>query len=347
MPDTQSSAKTPLSRLLALWLIDSAAADRLSSVRPVVSPQLKGIEAEFDEVFLADPTSDRALGDVSVRHQEAEMLARFWHGIFRGEFDAAAAERASELGRHLADQGLHGRALLAGAQRVLSRAHAAVLAAEAKDPLRAIDAVTRLVLLAADIAVDAVQARLAEKLSGSPGANAAEELQEQIHALEEMARIDGLTRLFNRRHFDKALESEIARSERHGLPLCLIMADVDHFKRINDTYGHAVGDEVLCHVAEVLQSAARRSDLIARYGGEEFAVILTSTPGDHAEIVADRIRSALEQRPVAFADGHMLRVTISAGYGVLQPDDTPKSLIERADAALYRAKEAGRNRVAG
>jgi diguanylate cyclase len=85
--------------------------------------------------------------------------------------------------------------------------------------------------------------------------------------------------------------------------------------------------------------------MIARYGGEEFALILTSTPGENAEPVAERMRSGLEQRPVAFADGQMLRVTMSLGYASLQKGDTPKSLIERADAALYRAKAAGRNRV--
>ncbi len=126
------------------------------------------------------------------------------------------------------------------------------------------------------------------------------------------------------------------------------MADVDHFKSVNDTYGHTVGDEVLCHVAEILQAGARRSDVVARYGGEEFALILTATPGDRAAVVAERMRATLESRPVAFADGvTSVRVTISFGYASFNGDETPRELVERADAALYRAKQAGRNRVNG
>jgi diguanylate cyclase (GGDEF)-like protein len=349
MQEVVSPSVTPinLDRLYQLWLIDEPTLALLAAVRPAISAALQGIEQELDEIFLTDPASEHVLADVASRHQEVEQLTAFCHTVFRGPFDQSAAERAIELGRRHADLGLDGRALLAASQRVLRRAHGGVFAAAPADLLPTIHAVTRLVLLGADLALTALNKRIAERVHGTSSGKAAEELQEQIHQLEEMARVDGLTKLFNRRHFDKSLEAEVSRAHRYGQKLCLIMADVDFFKRINDNYGHTVGDEVLCHVAEVLASGARRSDLIARYGGEEFAIILTATPGDHAELVAERMRSALEQRPVAFADGHVVRVTISLGFAALGENEQPKSLLERADAALYRAKEAGRNRVCG
>jgi diguanylate cyclase (GGDEF)-like protein len=339
------AAPASLPRLLELWQYDAATAALLRQVGPAVSAALNGIETEFDAVFRADPGSERVLADPELRRQEVQMLTQFCGGIFRGEFDGAAAGRAADLGRHYADLGLDATALLAASQRVLRRAYDGIFAARPADPMPMIDAVTRLVLLGADIALASLQRRAAERAEAAGSDRQAEEMQEHIHALEEMARVDALTKLFNRRHFDMTLEAEVSRAHRYDVPLSLIMADVDFFKRINDNYGHLIGDEVLCHVAEVLQAGARRSDMIARYGGEEFALILTSTPGENAEPVAERMRSGLEQRPVAFADGQMLRVTMSLGYASLQKGDTPKSLIERADAALYRAKAAGRNRV--
>jgi diguanylate cyclase (GGDEF)-like protein len=327
-----------------LWRLDAATCALLRQVNPLVSARLAGIEADFDQVFMADPKSGALLNDISLRHQETERLAAFYYTAFRYGPDDGTADRAAELGRHHADLGLDGRAIRAAAERVLERACEGVLA-NSLDPLPAIEAVTRLVFQGLDASSAAFRARDVDRYRNTAAGVDAEALQEQIHALEEIARIDSLTKLFNRRHFDTALESEISRAHRYRLPLSLIMADVDFFKRINDSYGHLIGDEVLCHVAEVLQAGARRSDMLARYGGEEFAIILTQTPGDHALIVAERVRVALEQRPLAFADGHVVPVTISLGCAALTAGDTPRNLIERADAALYRAKEGGRNRV--
>ena len=163
--------------------------------------------------------------------------------------------------------------------------------------------------------------------------------------LERLARTDPLTGLFNRRHMDALGDREIERSRRSRAPLAVMLADVDHFKRINDRYGHAVGDEVLVEMAARLQANVRGGDLVARWGGEEFCVLLADTDDQGARLAAERVRRAIAQRPFETSAGP-LKVTLS--LGVVALDDGParlSSLLRQADAALYTAKSAGRNRV--
>ena len=169
-------------------------------------------------------------------------------------------------------------------------------------------------------------------------------------ANEELARssvTDGLTGVFNRRHLDESLLREVRRSGRTGLPVALLLVDIDHFKSVNDRFGHLAGDECLRLVAAALrQSAARASDLVARYGGEEFALVLPGLAAGQALDVAERVRAAVEA--IVFTHGGQ-RVPVTVSVGVVA-EVTPPSLgvddlVARADAALYRAKETGRNRV--
>lgn len=164
--------------------------------------------------------------------------------------------------------------------------------------------------------------------------------------LYESAVRDGLTRAYNKKYFEDTLRREFASCLRHQLPLALVLFDLDHFKRINDTYGHPAGDEVLRRVAERISATVRAEDLFARYGGEEFAVLLREASGPQALIAAERLRSAIADRPIV-VDGQPLPVTISVGVAILGQGDTdrPESLIDAADRALYRAKREGRNRV--
>lgn len=171
------------------------------------------------------------------------------------------------------------------------------------------------------------------------------DITEEKRLEEELRRLsttDGLTGLFNRRHLDETLETEWHRSLRTREPLSVIMFDVDHFKKFNDTYGHDQGDRVLQKVAQVFRETLRRHDVACRYGGEEFVGILPSTPSGGAHAVAERLRLDIE---AAVVDG--LRVTISLGVASMPELDAGSSekLIEFADQALYRAKEAGRNQV--
>ncbi|MCA9543263.1 MAG: diguanylate cyclase, partial [Myxococcales bacterium] len=163
--------------------------------------------------------------------------------------------------------------------------------------------------------------------------------------LRDWAIRDELTGLYNRRHARTRLDEELARAVRHRHPLTVLMADLDHFKTLNDTFGHRMGDEALREVARVLQAECRAEDLVARYGGEEFLVVLPDTPGEGGELTADRIRAALAQVQVR-CDGERARMTVSIGVASLADVSEARSevLIQAADRALYAAKRAGRDR---
>jgi diguanylate cyclase (GGDEF)-like protein len=163
--------------------------------------------------------------------------------------------------------------------------------------------------------------------------------------METMATTDGLTGLTNHRAFQARLADLLGRAERHGHRAAILLVDVDHFKKVNDTYGHPVGDEVLRRVARVLAEAVRKIDIVARYGGEEFAVVLEATDGEGALRLAERIREDVAAQTFDCEQGGF-HVTLSCGVACF-PDDAKdrETLIERADHALYHAKETGRNRV--
>jgi diguanylate cyclase (GGDEF)-like protein len=169
--------------------------------------------------------------------------------------------------------------------------------------------------------------------------------------LSRLAALDGLTGLANRRSFDATLAAELARTERDGTPISLLIADVDRFKRYNDTYGHPAGDECLRLVAQCLRQSARRAgDTVARYGGEEFAAILAGTDEDAAYRAAEKFRVALRELAIPHGGAEAGIVTVSIGISGYAAGDRRRyaaELIARADEALYDAKAAGRDRVTG
>jgi diguanylate cyclase len=170
------------------------------------------------------------------------------------------------------------------------------------------------------------------------------ELKTELAEARHRAETDGLTELYNRASFDAHLTAAISLAVYTAEPLSLLMIDVDHFKKINDTYGHRTGDEALKAVAAAaLKSAYCRTDFVARYGGEELAAVLSDTDGPGAERVAERVRAAVRAALVPGAPD--LRMTVSIGVAVHRPEDTSTTLIERADGALYAAKHGGRDRV--
>ena len=164
------------------------------------------------------------------------------------------------------------------------------------------------------------------------------------------ATLDALTGLNNRRQFEVRLKQAVATAKRQGHPLCAIMLDIDFFKKVNDSYGHAVGDEVLKNVAEIIKTQVRESDIPSRYGGEEFAILLPYTKLEEAGSVAQRLRSAVEAKHVDLthvkdAKISEIQVTISVGVYQYKEGDEPQQLYTKADKALYFAKEHGRNKV--
>ncbi len=171
----------------------------------------------------------------------------------------------------------------------------------------------------------------------------ANQLGQQKKQLEALSRTDGLTGLFNRSHWQNCLDAEFVRSRRLSTPVALLMVDLDHFKNINDRFGHAAGDEVLRRAADLLRSNLRCVDVVGRYGGEEFAVILPHTHGAAAQLVAERLRRALAELELPGID---CRCTLSVGVAPLLPDmSNVEAWLARADAALYAAKQQGRDRV--
>jgi two-component system, cell cycle response regulator len=176
------------------------------------------------------------------------------------------------------------------------------------------------------------------------GGNVENAYHEEIYRLTT---IDGLTQIFNKRYFMEILEREISRSHRYRRALCLIIFDIDHFKVINDTYGHLAGDAVLRHLAGVVKNNLRREDMLARYGGEEFAVILPEVELAPARQVADKIRKLVEGTRFRFEETD-IPVTISLGIAACGEDlQESTEFIKAADEKLYEAKQSGRNRACG
>ncbi len=175
----------------------------------------------------------------------------------------------------------------------------------------------------------------------------ADKLEESFQLqLREAALRDPLTRVYNRRFLDEHLAREVAFARRHGSPLSLILIDIDHFKEVNDTHGHLVGDAVLMGLAGAVSKQIRQEDFLARYGGEEFAVVCRGTTGVVAFAVADRLRMRVQTQAL-IPERPGLWVTFSAGVAAMPDPELPgeRELIDAADRALYRAKHGGRNRV--
>ena len=172
---------------------------------------------------------------------------------------------------------------------------------------------------------------------------------QRLGELREMAVRDGLTRCYNNKYFKDRLEQELVRSRRYNGELSLGMVDIDHFKRINDTFGHPAGDAVLSHLASLITASLRSNDVVARYGGEEFGFLLIEAQMAEAAVITNRLRERIARHefilPSLSGGDLTVPATVSIGLAHFRPGDTVASLIGRADAALYKAKASGRNQV--
>lgn len=173
----------------------------------------------------------------------------------------------------------------------------------------------------------------------------------EVHYHEEIYRlmtVDGLTDIFNRRYFDTAIEREFSRALRYERPLSLVLFDIDHFKRINDTYGHLVGDGVLRQVVSAVKPRLRREDIFARTGGEEFGILLPEVTIEGARATAEKVRRIVEGTRIKVDPEEGVSCTVSLGVDIAGGEtDSPSELYKRADEHCYEAKQAGRNRVSG
>ncbi len=173
------------------------------------------------------------------------------------------------------------------------------------------------------------------------------DLKQKEKKLQELASIDSLTHLYNRRHFSKVAQQALELAKRHSETLCVIMLDIDNFKKINDTYGHKIGDDVIIRLANILQETSRKSDIVARFGGEEFVLLLPKTHREGASIIAEKIREKSEELLITLDDGSEISFTISLGVSEIniKEESDVEEGIKRADAALYASKRSGKNRV--
>lgn len=180
-------------------------------------------------------------------------------------------------------------------------------------------------------------------------------LEESCEDYKRLATVDSLTGLFNRRHLLNVGGAELSRAQRHNRPLGVLMLDIDHFKTVNDTYGHQGGDEVLQQFGCLLRQSVRLEDIVARYGGEEFVILLTDCDIEGSRSIAERIRRACDAAPFRLSDGTAVHRTVSVGLTQATAEDFAlpgerasvlEHVIARADEALYKAKEGGRNRIA-
>ncbi|GAB5415799.1 MAG: hypothetical protein Cons2KO_34020 [Congregibacter sp.] len=171
------------------------------------------------------------------------------------------------------------------------------------------------------------------------------QLQVANAALKELSATDALTGLPNRRALMQDVEQAVALFQRNGREFALLTLDIDHFKTVNDRFGHATGDEALCHVAQILKEQCRSTDSLARYGGEEFVILLGEVGNEETAPAAERFRVAVETNPLTLSTGDKLELTISVGGTTYEDGMTTDALLQAADSALYEAKNAGRNRV--
>ena len=194
-----------------------------------------------------------------------------------------------------------------------------------------------------------IEHQMAELLKSIPDSRIRSQLFSLKHSVDQarekrdlLANRDRLTQLYTRRYFDVEMEKEIERASRYGQGLSLLMIDIDHFKAVNDTYGHRRGDKVLAGIAALITAHTRRNDLAARYGGEEIAVVIPQLSTHQAVAAAEKIRGLIERETPGRAG---LPITVSIGVSLFAKRDTPAELVGKADMALYRAIELGRNRV--
>ncbi len=171
---------------------------------------------------------------------------------------------------------------------------------------------------------------------------ALEQIKTELQETRRMAHEDALTGIQNRRGMELALAREVEHAHHYGTPLSLAMLDLDHFKQLNDRYGHETGDKVLVHLATLMRQAQRETDVLVRYGGEEFLIILPGTDLNGAWFVVDRLRATVTATPLQ-CDNNKIATSFSAGIAQLKADESGQNLISRADNALYEAKRSGRN----
>lgn len=291
-----------------------------------------GLRKRVDELIRNDQVLDEPTVHQLYRDHIAEIDETVARRVSQG-FEKVMVDISSSAAQAADEAGHFGQALERWSDDLAAGRYATTLSHGIAD----------LLLYSRDMqqTVQTLHARLAESH------REVDALRNEVNRAREEAMIDGLTGLANRRSFDRALASHLARSgaEAHGPSL--LIADIDHFKHINDSYGHVFGDKVLRSIATILRDNVKGKDLAARYGGEEFVVVLPETPIEGALFLAEKIRKTVEGSRIKRVGSNEIvaNVTISLGVACRHPGESELELISRADQALYQSKQQGRNRV--
>jgi len=339
------SLGTEFAEFRLLWQIDAATLSRLTRLRPLIDATLDSLDEKFYEPLFAAEPIRLLMRDPAVRARAINAMAAHWRALLSGELTNETLIRAVMVGRRHSELGVSEQHMLVASQHLLSLIIPAIVDAKVAELAKAIEAVVRMIRLGGAISMKSQDDAAGKSASAEEVLRQTNRLRDDLRALEKFAYVDALTGLFNRRHFDQSLVAAIAHALRHVEPLCLIMADIDRFKRVNDHYGHLAGDMVLQALGGTMTKLVRRDDILVRFGGEEFAMILPATTVEEAIMCAERMRQAIESLSVPIDQETQIHVTLSLGVARLVNDEPTESLIAAADMALYRAKQLGRNRV--
>ena len=324
--------------------------DPASAIRDRIAAYLDA--ALFESVIAAEV---RALSTCGAFDRLFDLLTQFVSQVMSYRWLALAVNRPARFGLHAhpanhkqCEQEVR-QALALGASTLalhIEDEDAATGAATAEPQIRPIEfgneSIARLAVSPKGPS-DAQDARILDVIARELGG--ALRMAMLVEETQYAATIDPLTRLMNRRALLAALDLEQSRSERHGYPMSLLLLDVDHFKAVNDERGHAMGDQVLVSLGQLLSTHLRKTDIVGRWGGEEFVVVLSGADEDGAFIAAENLRKAVEDMMLYDEKGQRVSIRISVGIACLEVNDTQEILIDRADRAMYQAKAAGRNRV--
>ena len=343
--NTAGALPGDFTELRRLWQIDATTLDRLKGLRPIIEKALSRLDEHFYEPLFTEAPIRHLMRDKAVRQRAIDAMAHHLRNLLSGELADETLLRAALVGKRHQALGVGEQYMLVASQHLLDRLIETIIEEKAPEPAKAIEAVVRVVRLGVSITMRAQAEAAADVLAASEVGRETGRLRKSLKALEGLAFVDGLSGLFNRRYFNQALAATIAHGLRHAEPLCLIMADIDRFKAVNDAHGHPAGDCVLQTLAMLMADVVRQDDVLTRFGGEEFAIILPETSIDEATRCAERIRAAVEALSVPIQHGAPLHVTLSLGVAGFIGSETAEELIANADAALYRAKQSGRNRV--
>jgi diguanylate cyclase (GGDEF)-like protein len=330
--------------IFSVWRIDGQTQQLLQNARHLTVRALDEFDARVARLEKGEATVAALLGNAAERAKVLTALRQHWSDLFGQGPSAASLQRAALIGRRHFEVGVKPRHYLALCQ-LLSKVVTDAIIEDAKiDTPQAVDAVGRVVMMDAEVVLGSYYGSLADLVSYEAQSET-RSLKDRLSVLEDMAFLDAVTGLFNRRYFDRSIAVEIARASRERSPLSLLICDIDRFKEVNDTWGHAAGDRVLNELAGVLADMGRKTDIVTRFGGEEFCFLLPNTKPEWAKLVAERVRAKVEAVAIPIEGGERLKVTASIGIGTYRAGDTAAQLIQRADEALYRAKGLGRNCV--